>query len=346
MEGEDEIEDIQELLDAGLSRNKVASTLGLHHKTVGRLVEKYNLELYKAFDEEEDKKHLYQNFEWLWEEDWLEDNLIRKSFESTAILRRSENADVLSVGMYVRDTYGDLKTFFINKGLKRLMKNVVIECTHCGEFSSLRGWYRDERRLWGLIRECPECRRGFSLNYYENNPEKLFVNAQKRRTLAELLPNEFTKDDWIYVRSSFVWRCGVSRKVNSISLDHFVPINLGHGGTYVGNLVPMCRSLNSSKKDKNPFIWGAKNGHSLVGIVRYLSEQNNLTNKEYTDFVTWCFENPRNEDEVLADQRYSIEIWREATGRHFPLPKYALSEIGSRSTNETTTAIVEGKEAN
>lgn len=339
------IEKIQELLDCGYSPTKTAAILGLDHKQVDRAIKKHGLEIYIAFDEECDNKHLYQNFEWLWQEDWLEINLVNKSFDSKALLVKSENEDVLSVGVYVRERYGDLKSFFVEKGFKRLINYVSVECSSCKKFKALSGWYPDKRKPWGLMGECPDCRRKLSQTYNESNPEKIFANAQKRRNMAELLLNEFTKEDWVNARKAFGWKCAITKNTGSISLDHFIPVILGHGGTYLANLIPIKRSLNCSKKDRNPFIWSGKNGHRLEKIIKYLAKQNSLTESEYIDFVNWCFDNPRNADEVRDDRRQSIEIWREATGRHFPLPKYALDEIGNRSTDETVAATVSGKEA-
>jgi hypothetical protein len=62
----------------------------------------------------------------------------------------------------------------------------------------------------------------------------------------------------------------------------------------------------------------------------YLAAQNNLTPQEYREFYDWCFANPRTVDEIKRDQRHSLEIWREATGRTFELPgwtkTYYMSE--------------------
>lgn len=338
------VEEIQELLDYGYSPNKTAAILGLDHKQVSRAIKKHGLEIYIAFDEESDKKHLYQNFEWLWQEDWLEDSLVKKAFDSKVFLIKSENEDVLSVGAYVREKYGNLKSYFLKKGYKKLISDVMVECSKCNEFKPLLGWYPDKRRAWGLMHECPDCRKEFSRNYVESNPEKVFANAQKRRVMAELLSNNFTKEDWVNIRKKFGWKCAITQNQDAISLDHFIPVIIGHGGTYFANLIPIQRSLNSSKKDSNPYVWAKKNNHNLEKVISHLAKQNSLTESEYKDFVNWCFENPRGENEVRADKRHSIEIWREATRSHFPLPPYVLSEIGNRSSGEMTAATVSGKE--
>lgn len=326
MEGESRVELIQELLDTGMSRNKVAETLGIHHKSVIRLVVKYNLEIYSAFDETEDVRHLYQNFEWLWEEDWLED-FTSKAFDSHAILFRSQCADTVAVGRHVRDNYGNFLNYFKEKKMTVLIDHVSVECPYCLKQAPLRGWYKDERRPWGLIRECPTCRSAFSARYVKNNPDKIFASAQRRRLMAELLPNTFTKEDWVKLRKFFDWRCAITKSNKSISMDHFIPVITGHGGTYQGNLIPLNKSINSSKKDSNPIVWAAERDYNLDVVIRFLSCLNCLTENEYVDYVNWCHENKRTQNEVSEDKRYSLEIWREASGKQLPLPKYATKEV-------------------
>jgi hypothetical protein len=343
LNNEEFIEKAQELLDGGYSPNKTAETLGIYHAKVTRLIQKGKLETYKPFDE-----HTVENFpdnlEWLSEEDWLE-CLCREAYDDVAYLRKSENVETLRVGKYVRDKYGTLKAYLKLKGLTQLQEYIQIWCNSCEEFTSLQGWYENSIRVWGLIHECPKCRREISSRYNYNNPTKIFLLAQKRRAMASLLPGQFSKDEWTKVRSDYRWRCAITNQQNNISIDHFIPVITGQGGTYYGNLIPLRKEINSSKRERNPFDWAKEKDYKIELVTLYLAEQNALTKSEYAEFVNWCFDNKRNVDEVIADQRYSIEIWREATGRHFPVPKYVLNEIGNHSTDAKTTAIVEVKEA-
>lgn len=69
------IEEAQALLDSGYSRTATAGKLGLHHSYITRAVKQGKLEIYKTFEEihAENRDHLYMNFEWLYEEDKLEE---------------------------------------------------------------------------------------------------------------------------------------------------------------------------------------------------------------------------------------------------------------------------------
>ena len=328
MQGEGQIEKIQELLDEGYSKNKVADILGLHHKSVGRLVSKYNLETYIPFDECEDKKHLYQNFEWLWEEDKLEEILYR-AYDGDFILEFDNNDDRIALGIYVRENYTSLKEYFRKKGFQRVMHNVLITCVRCEKIHTMRNWYEDSRKLWGLIGECPKCRSKKSAKYAKENPGKIFELGLKRREMVEALPMSFGKEAWVLKMSEYSWRCSFSSEIGKLAMDHVIPVATGHGGTYEANLIPLEKSVNSSKNDSNIFEWfGATRQRFEISqelfdqTIGRLASANALTEDEYCEFVYWCHENKRTVDEIKADQRHSVEIWREAVGKAFPLPSY------------------------
>ncbi|MGF6951014.1 hypothetical protein QF028_003519 [Neobacillus sp. B4I6] len=124
----------------------------------------------------------------------------------------------------------------------------------------------------------------------------------------------------------------LSQKVNKVELCHVIPLSSGHGGTTAGNMIPLRADLIRSKGSKNIFEWFNAN-KSRFGMpqknfdrmVEWLASANALTAHEYRNFVYWCHENQRDIDEVKADQRHSVEIWREATGMQFPLPVYTES---------------------
>lgn len=335
---------VQELLDSGYSRNKTAEILGVYHAKVDRLLDRKLVEIYIAFDEETQERKVY-DLEWLSEEDELEE-LTRKAFDDDVCIIRGSD-DTRKLGKYVRDNYGTLRGYLKAKKIFPLAENIKIQCYSCKLFKPLDTWYEHRKRLWGLAHECPSCRSEISQRYFRNNPHVAFKYSLKRRLIAEMLPDKFSKDDWLRLMKIFNWRCAYSKQRNNLSIDHFVPIVSGHCGSYIGNLVPMKRALNSSKREKHPLEWCIDQGidaSNLEEILYYLSRENSLTVKEYLQFIDWCFENKRDLNEVYDDPRYSIEIWRDSTGQLFPLPKYALSEVGNRSNDETTAATVNGKD--
>lgn len=84
---------------------------------------------------------------------------------------------------------------------------------------------------------------------YENNKEKSFIRAHKRRTLI----GNATAEDIKELKSSYGFCVYCNKKVK-LEIDHIKPITLG-GTNDVENLVPVCRSCNSSKRNKTLLSW-------------------------------------------------------------------------------------------
>lgn len=111
-------------------------------------------------------------------------------------------------------------------------------------------------------------------------------------------------------------------------LDHVIPLTAGHGGTTYENIVPLRADLNISKHNACIFKWFADNRErfdlsqrKFDELIEYLADINEVTTKEYEEFVYWCHDNPRTVEEIEADnERYgykkpSIEIWREEVAK-------------------------------
>lgn len=75
---------------------------------------------------------------------------------------------------------------------------------------------------------------------------------QKRRRLVGTL--KITADEIAFVFAAFHDRCAYCGAGNDITCDHFVPVSKG-GKTVSGNILPACRSCNSSKQASNPTEW-------------------------------------------------------------------------------------------
>ena len=113
--------------------------------------------------------------------------------------------------------------------------------------------------------------------YYKDNKEKLleqkrqyyhspqgqvsdFNKRQRRRTREQQQGDGITTEQWLELMSFFNWRCAYSGEVlskDTRSIDHIVPLNSG-GEHEIWNLVPMLRTLNSSKHDKDMLEWYRK----------------------------------------------------------------------------------------
>ena len=102
----------------------------------------------------------------------------------------------------------------------------------------------------------------YSKQYYQSPQGKVatFNNRQRRRTREDQLGTGITKEQWLEMMRFFGWKCAYSGeylggKDNfNRTIDHIIPISK-NGPHEIWNLVPMARSLNSSKNNKDMLTW-------------------------------------------------------------------------------------------
>ena len=84
-----------------------------------------------------------------------------------------------------------------------------------------------------------------------------FNKSQRRRAKQKKQGTGITKDQWLELMNFFDWKCAYSGEKltnKTRSIDHIVPISTG-GDNMIWNMVPMTRSLNSSKHANNMEEW-------------------------------------------------------------------------------------------
>ena len=87
-----------------------------------------------------------------------------------------------------------------------------------------------------------------------------FNSHNRRRAKEQNQGSGITKDQWLECMSFFNWECAYSGKIltkETRSIDHVIPLNNG-GENEVWNCIPMDKSLNSSKKDREMLEWYIK----------------------------------------------------------------------------------------
>jgi hypothetical protein len=210
------------------------------------------------------------------------------------------------------------------------METNVKRCSTCKNEKSLAEFPKDKRTPLGVKSECKTCHKERNLRLYyanrerynavsserkRNNPEIRRAEDHRKRTLERNLTVSWTRKDIESVKALFDGKCPLTGSTD-IHYDHFIPLGIGHGGTYVGNMIPLDAHLNESKQAKNPFEWiKTRDDVSMDvfnNVVDYLADINGMTSEEYRAFVYWCFDNKRNVDEVKRDGRKSVDIWKEA----------------------------------
>lgn len=91
----------------------------------------------------------------------------------------------------------------------------------------------------------------FNRQYREDNKEYFRSYQQKRKSFERNLPSTLTTNQWRHARSYFNHGCAYCGRKRKLEQDHFWPLSKG-GGYTATNIIPACRSCNSSKHNK-PF---------------------------------------------------------------------------------------------
>lgn len=113
-------------------------------------------------------------------------------------------------------------------------------CSICKEVGSL------------AITEPPTCYSCYRLEYNRRpeNVARQAVYTAKRRTQNK--SGDFTRQKWLELMKAWGWTCaycGVQLAKGSRSIDHMIPISKA-GKNDCDNMIPCCRSCNSSKNNK------------------------------------------------------------------------------------------------
>ncbi|WPS85430.1 hypothetical protein SMD22_02020 (plasmid) [Brevibacillus halotolerans] len=170
---------------------------------------------------------------------------------------------------------------------------------------------------------CKECEaklhrnRKVARNRKRKAVEKRLQGLQDR-TIKAGLPYCLTVDDFLQLHKDFDHKCAITESERLLTVDHFIPLSIGHGGTYLGNIFPLNFDFNEWKDTENPFEWKRslkrlKYRQRFNQLVDYLARQNELTRSDFVDYVYWCFNNPRSKAFIAADGEVSsIELWKKS----------------------------------
>ena len=124
---------------------------------------------------------------------------------------------------------------------------------------------------------------------YRNTPQGqvvLFNGRNKRRAKEQNQGSGIAEEQWLEMMNFFNWKCAYSGKKltkKTRSIDHIEPLNKG-GENEIWNCIPMNRSLNSSKQDKDMLEWYTKQPFYSYERLLKISEwqeyaKNNFFNK-------------------------------------------------------------------
>jgi HNH endonuclease len=172
------------------------------------------------------------------------------------------------------------------------------QCSKCGIIKELTEYSPNGKDATNRLRcACKECERERSKKYMKDNPDKVKRNIAKRQHRLTKLPNTFTLKNYREMLNAFDYKCALTGDASDIVIDHFIPISIGHGGNTIGNNIPLSRSINASKSNRNPFEWIKERPdldyERFHQIVSYLAITNGMSVSAYIEYVEWCFKHPR-----------------------------------------------------
>ena len=91
--------------------------------------------------------------------------------------------------------------------------------------------------------------------YYKSNKLKYYKNAEKRRNQKQGVLYNFPSEIWDELKIYFDMSCAYcGNNSEPLHKDHIVPLSKG-GPLVYGNVLPVCKRCNSSKRDENMETW-------------------------------------------------------------------------------------------
>lgn len=128
--------------------------------------------------------------------------------------------------------------------------------------------------------------RNVQKEYFKNNPEVKRMSEHKRNALKRALPNTLTLNQWNEIKKCFNNKCAYCNSEESLTQDHFIPLSKG-GGYTRNNIIPACKSCNSSKGNRDFFEWYKKqmfyNLESEEKIINHLRAERHYLIKVYSE---------------------------------------------------------------
>lgn len=124
---------------------------------------------------------------------------------------------------------------------------------------------RERYRMWRA--ENPDKARAASRAYVAANPEKVREHGKIRR--VRLLGADVrivTPRDWRRLCGRYRNRCAYCEADGPLQKDHIIPITRG-GRHSIGNLLPACKSCNSSKNDTLLIKWRSRRNDSATLVI-------------------------------------------------------------------------------
>ncbi len=144
-------------------------------------------------------------------------------------------------------------------------------CTKCGETKPIDSFEPRKQSVDGRDSNCRSCHSEVRNRWAKRNRTKLAAQARKRFATSEAVKEngrarrrrrrarmakvatDLTPDQWTSIKEAYGHRCAYCHREKPLTQDHVVPISKG-GAHTASNIVPACRSCNSSKQAAPPQV--------------------------------------------------------------------------------------------
>lgn len=94
-------------------------------------------------------------------------------------------------------------------------------------------------------------------DYRFNHKEQCNILNMNYRSKKKQLPSTLTVEQWENIKLTFDNKCAYCGKELPLAKEHFIPVSKDGEFTH-NNIIPSCRSCNSSKFTNDPFVWYPK----------------------------------------------------------------------------------------
>ncbi len=180
-------------------------------------------------------------------------------------------------------------------------------CANCKTDKPIECYGKHISHKDGLRSNCKECRKQSSKKHYVNNREHIKKRCKQYKTdnaeyykqytkqwrknnrdicnkyeqshnaIKKELPSTFTAGQWTECKAYFKNCCAYCGKKVELAQEHYIPVSKG-GGYTADNIIPACKSCNSSKHDKPMSEWYSKQSFYAKkrekAIAEYLNKSN------------------------------------------------------------------------
>ena len=90
--------------------------------------------------------------------------------------------------------------------------------------------------------------------YQKSHLNEWRIRGQRREAAKRNLPHTLTAKQWDNIKLTFENKCCYCGEEKPLVKDHFISLSMGGEYTH-NNIIPACGSCNSSKRDRDFFLW-------------------------------------------------------------------------------------------